>query len=290
MSLSMRLTGMLLRLTPKTRTTEQTLQESLRKRKEAAPIPGSLRRRTDVTQQLVAGHPVITLTPRTGSTGTQVTYLHGGSYVHPLVSAHWRIVADIIDGTGATVTVPLYGLAPEHTADEGYAFLEAVLAQASGRPLFLAGDSAGAGLALGLAITNRATGAVPLAGLILFSPWVDVTMSNPAIEAVLPSDPMLHPASQLAAGTAWAGGRDLRDPLISPLYDSLAGLPPIAIYQGAKDILLPDAERFAEKAREAGADVTLHVYPDAFHDFVGAGWTPEAKDAFRSVAAIIAAG
>jgi len=290
MSLSMRLTGMLLRLTPKAPTSEHTLRASLQMRKGPAPIPRSLRRRMYVTEQLVAGHPVTTLTPRTGSTGTQVIYLHGGSYVHPLVSAHWRIVADIIDGTGATVTVPLYGLAPEHTADEGYAFLESVLARTSDRPLFLAGDSAGAGLALGLAIRNRETRAAPLAGLILFSPWVDVTMSNPAIQAVAPSDPMLTPAGQLAAGTIWAGGRDLRDPLISPLYDTLDGLPPIAIYQGAKDIFLPDAERFAAKAREAGADVSLHVYRDAFHDFVGAGWTPEAKQAFRSVAAIITAG
>ncbi|MDH6180037.1 monoterpene epsilon-lactone hydrolase [Microbacteriaceae bacterium SG_E_30_P1] len=287
MSLSMRATGMLVRLSRKTFTREHTLEASLRKRAGSAPIPRSMRRRMDVAEQVVAGHPVTTVTPTTGATGTQVIYLHGGSYIHGLDPAHWRIVAAIIDGTGATVTVPDYGLAPEHTVDEGYAFLEEVVARTTGRPLFIAGDSAGAALALGLAISKRAT---TLAGLILFSPWVDATMSNPAIQAVLPSDPMLVPEVLRAAGAAWAGSRDPRDLLISPINDTLAGLPPIAIYQGARDIFLPDAERFAEKARQAGTDVTLRVYADAFHDFVGAGWTPEAKDAFRRVADVITAG
>ncbi|MFF7385454.1 alpha/beta hydrolase fold domain-containing protein [Streptomyces griseoluteus] len=291
MSLAMKLTGLLLRGKPNVFVTEERLREALCHNPPDAPVPESLRRRCLVSTGTVDGHEVITLTPRAGATGTEVIYLHGGVYVRPLVSAHWRIIEALIRRTGATFVVPLYGLAPRHTADDAYRFLDTVYAtvvqRAGNHPVLLAGDSCGAGLSVGLAIRCRNEGLRPPAGLILFSPWLDVTMTNPGIPALTPLDPMLAPAGFIAAGRDWAGGRDVTDPLVSPLQDTLENLPPITVYQGGHDILLPDAEKFTTKARAAGTPVDLRVWPTAFHVFVGAGWTPEARQALRDAAARI---
>ncbi len=153
--------------------------------------------------------------------------------------------------------------------------------RAGDRPVFLAGDSCGAGLSVGLAICCRNEGLRPPTGLILFSPWLDVTMTNPGIPALTKLDPLLAPAGFVAAGQDWAGGRSVTDPLVSPLRDTLEKLPPITIHQGGHDILLPDAEKFAAKARAAGTHVDLRVWPTAIHVFAGAGRTPEARQALR---------
>lgn len=291
MSLSMKVTAALLRTIPKSLESKETLTASLRKRASPAPVPAVLRRTCDIGDETLGGNRVITVTPKRRSTGGQLIYLHGGAYVRPMIAAHWRIVHQIIARTGVSVTVPYYGLAPEHTADEGFHFLDEVYdrtVRTSTGPVFLAGDSAGAALALAMAMRARDVAKPPAASLLLFSPWVDVTMSNPRIAEVLPSDPLLAPEGLAVAGAAWAGERDVLDPLISPITDSLAGLPPIHIFQGGRDIFLPDAERFAAKAESVGAAVQLHVYPDGFHDFVGAPWTPEAKDVFSRLAAVVA--
>ncbi|MET7290375.1 alpha/beta hydrolase [Streptomyces sp. NPDC005573] len=288
MSLAMKLTDRLLRRKPNVFVTEERLREALRHNPPDAPVPESLRRSCFIGTETVDGHEVITLTPKAGATGTEVIYLHGGVYVRPLVSAHWRIIAALIRRSGATVTVPLYGLAPRYTADDAYRFLDSVyrtVAQRAGdHPVLLAGDSCGAGLAVGLAIRCRDEGLRRPTGLILFSPWFDVTMTNPGIAALTKLDPMLAPAGFVAAGRDWAGDRKVTDPLVSPLHDTLKNLPPISLYQGGHDILRPDAEKFAAKARAAGTHVDLRVWPTALHVFVGAGWTPEARQALHDAA------
>ncbi|MEU5440995.1 alpha/beta hydrolase fold domain-containing protein [Streptomyces griseofuscus] len=235
----MKLTDWLLRGKPNVFVTEERLREALRHNPPDAPVLESLRRSCLVSTGTVDGHEVITLTPRSGPMGTEVIYLHGGVYVRPLVSAHWRIVEDLVEDlirrTGATFVVPLYGLAPRYTADDAYRFLdtgyERVVQRAGDRPVFLAGDSCGAGLSVGLAIHCRNEGLRPPTGLILFSPWLDVTMTNPGIPALTKLDPMLAPAGFVAAGQDWAGGRSATDPLVGPLHDTLEKLPPITIHQ-----------------------------------------------------------
>ncbi|MGW5043612.1 alpha/beta hydrolase fold domain-containing protein [Streptomyces griseoluteus] len=175
----MKLTEWLLRRKPNVFVTEERLREALRHNPPDAPVPESLRRSCRVNTGTVDGHEVITLTPRRGGTGTEVIYRHGGVYVRPLVSAHWRIIKALIRRTGATFVVPLYGLAPRYSADDAYRFLDAVhetvVQRAGDHPVFLAGDSCGAGLSVGLAIRCRDEGQRPPAGLVLFSPWLDVT-------------------------------------------------------------------------------------------------------------------
>ncbi|MDX3640823.1 alpha/beta hydrolase [Streptomyces sp. MB09-02B] len=294
MSLAMRMTRTFLRTRPNVFVTEGRLREALRQSRHDAPVPAALRRSCHVSTEVVDGHTVTTVTPKSGASGTELIYLHGGAYVRPLVGPHWSIIATLIRRTGATVIVPLYGLAPHYHADDAYKFLDsvypAVLQRAGHNPVFLAGDSAGAGLVVGQAIRCRDEGLRPPDGLLLFSPWVDVTMTNPGIAALIDLDPMLAPAGLAAAGRDWAGARSVTDPLVSPLHDTLKDLPPTYIYQGGHDIFLPDVERFAAKAQAAGTHVDLRVWPTAFHVFVGAGWTREARQALSDAADHIKSG
>jgi epsilon-lactone hydrolase len=293
MTLAMSATSALLRLRHRSTASEATLRASLDPRRPAAPIPAALRARNLVEIETRGGREVVTLTPVGLPSGPELVYLHGGSYVHELQALHWGIVERLQRGTGATVTVPHYGLAPEHTAAEAYALLlpvlEAACERAGSRPVALVGDSAGAGLAIGLAMSLRDRGEQPPAALVLFSPWVDATMDNPDIAAIEPLDRVLGVAGLRAAARDWAGSWSPSHPLVSPINGQLAGLPPMTILQGGRDVFLPDVRRFARLARAAGTPVDLRIYPSAFHVFVAAPWTPEARSALRAARAALGA-
>lgn len=286
------LTRGLLSLKSNVFTSAESVKADLIHRRLDAQIPASLRRLCQVNSTTIDGCTVITLSPRSKNRGIDLLYIHGGAYVHPIVTAHWHIIQRLIEHTGATVTVPSYGLAPEHTLTEGYTLLETVYRQlidrAGGKPVYVSGDSAGGGLSLGLAITCRDRGIRLPDGLFLFSPFLDATLTNPAIESLRPLDPMLDVAGLRWCGEQWAtDGISLTDPRISPIYDSLANLPPIHIYQGGHDIFAADAQKFAQKAASTNTPVVLEMYPEGFHVFVGATFTAEAADVFRRVGQVV---
>lgn len=255
------------------------------------PVPRALRARCDVREELVQGRQVFTLTPRFGRSSAHIIYTHGGGFVNALTGPHWWIVRQLAEKTGAAVTVPIYPLAPEHTYRATYSLLEevyrSVTAETPADRVALCGDSAGGGLALGQALHYRDLGLPPPGLVILFSPWLDITMSNPGAAAAEKDDAMLALPGLVEAGRWWAGGDDPRSPHLSPLFGDLSGLPPIEVFQGTHDVFVPDARLLKERVTAAGGDILLHEYPGAFHVFVGATFTPEARDAFRKVKAAV---
>ena len=292
MSLSMRLTRSLLRFRPVSTKSADSIRRRAEHRKPSAPVSPGIRRVADVDETVVNGCPVIHLTPKSGAGSSHLVYLYGGAYVLPMLPVHWTIISTLIRQSGVSVTVPQYGLAPEHTVDEAYALLDAVYDGLIARPgmrVFLSGDSSGGALALGQAIRLRDAGRPSPFGVILISPWLDATMSNPKVTALEPRDRMLGRAGLVEAGRWWAGPHDPRSPLVSPILDSLANLPPVHTYQGAWDLFAADAEEMTDKIRSAGGDAELHLYPDAFHVFVGAPWTSEARAALRDIASLLRA-
>ncbi len=255
-----------------------------------APIPRSLRELCEVTSTEVDGCTVYTLTPKANAIGTEVIYTHGGAYVHPISSLHWGLLKGIIERSGVTMTVPLYKLGPAGKLPDAYAMLEKVYASVlervgAGGCVFLAGDSAGGGLALGQAITYRDKGVRAPDGVILFSPWVELSMTNPAIPNLAAHDPMLKAAGLLESAKLWTD--DLAAPLASQVNDTLAGLPPLYIYQGGHEIFLADVEDLAKKAEAAGTEVHLHIEPKAFHVWVAVGFIPEARKVRADVTAVL---
>jgi acetyl esterase/lipase len=222
-----------------------------------------------------------------------ILYLHGGAYVVGSIASHREYLVRLANATRAKILAINYRLAPEHPFPA--ALEDAVSAYrwllAGGAPpgdLLLAGDSAGGGLALAALLALRA-GDDPLpAGAICLSPWVDLALTGASVRTKAAVDPILTPASLETSARLYAAGHALTDPLISPLYAALDGLPPLLIQAGSDEILLDDALRLAERARRAGVAVTLEVWEGLFHVFPITPFLPESAQALARIAAFVA--
>jgi epsilon-lactone hydrolase len=260
------------------------------------PLP----RGTSVTKTTLNGIPADVVTARQPGPGTPgaadrqaspgegtavatVVHFHGGGYCtgSPAEPKDWA--AHLSVRAGCRVILPDYRLAPEHPypagVEDACAVLSAVLAEAAPGPVVVSGDSAGGGLALitALALNGQGNGtgddpeagiAPGIAGCILLSPWLDLTVDWAAMPELARRDVVLSPAWLEACAEAYAPSEDRAQPAISPLYADLAGLPPLLIQSGTDDLLHPDAHRLAARARDAGVDVTYTRWPHMWHDFV----------------------
>lgn len=261
------------------------------RRVEPARPSARLHRKFLIKETVWCGAQVFTIRPRTAGSGTTILYLHGGAWVFDMLVAHWWIVEALVDRTGARVILPRYPLAPECTWRDTYAFLDRLLSTqlATERDrLIVAGDSAGACLSLGIAQRMRERGEKLPAGLVLFSPALDLSLSDPRIRAIAPHDPMLALPGCREAVRLWAADTPTDDPRISPLFGPLDGLPPVVVFTGTRDLLHPDALRLRDRLAYQGGAVALFRYPGMCHVFVGTP-TPEARQALDEAGAFIRA-
>jgi acetyl esterase/lipase len=194
-------------------------------------------------------------------------YLHGGGHVAMSAKTH-RAITGGFARRGFRVVAPDYRLAPEHVfpaaLDDVIAVWRALREEVDG-PIFLAGDSSGGGLCLALLLALRERGEEGPAAACLFSPWTDLATTGESLEKNRERDPMQSVACMRMLAAAYAGGADLRTPLISPLYGDLTGLPPLAIFVGDTEILLDDSRRLAQRARAVGVSAELHIRANAPH-------------------------
>ena len=199
-----------------------------------------------------------------------ILYLHGGGFVTGSAKSHRMLAARLARAAGATAYVLDYRLAPEHpfpaaledtlAAWEALGNLQAVSNIAG--PLALAGDSAGAGLAI-VAASRLAANARPLpVAMALFSPWADLTGCASVDRH---EDPMVRRSGLLKMASFFLGERDPRDPAISPLYTDLRGLPPVYLQVGGADALYDDSVALAERLRDQDVAVELEVWPGMIH-------------------------
>ena len=239
------------------------------------------------------GQTVVTLKPHSGRSDRHILYLHGGAYFSAMLAAHWSIIGALIQATGASVTIPLYALAPENDFRRGTALVDAVYRQLEeqhpGERIVVAGDSSGGNFALNLVLRRRDGGQSMPDRLILFAPWLDLTMQDERATAMETEDVMLGVAGLRLCGRWWAGDLDPGSPQFSPLVADLSGLPPIALFQGERDIFVIDARTFVDRCRTAEVDCRYYEYPGAFHVFMGVTFTPEANDVFHIIASFMAA-
>jgi monoterpene epsilon-lactone hydrolase len=147
------------------------------------------------------------------------------------------------------------------------------------RSIAVAGDSAGGGLAVGVLVATRDAGQVLPAAAVLMSPTVDLTSSGRSMVDNAGQDPISTPELLRSLAADYLGGADPKDPLASPLFAPLVGLPPLLIQVGTADVLLSDAERLADAAMAAGVDVRLEVGEGLPHVYQLMLGTPEAADA-----------
>ncbi|MEK1942108.1 MAG: alpha/beta hydrolase [Pseudomonas sp.] len=198
-------------------------------------------------------------------------YLHGGAYLIGSPATHRAITSHLAKRCKLAVCALDYRLAPEHpfpaALDDGVTAYQALLAQGyRGEQIVLAGDSAGGNLALGLALRLKQASLPMPAALVCFSPLTDASLSQ--LHKPAAGDPLLSVAWIEQAGALFCPAHvDRRDPLLSPVYADLSGLPPLLIQVGEDEVLLNDSLRLTERAEAAGVAVQLQRYSGCWHVF-----------------------
>jgi monoterpene epsilon-lactone hydrolase len=189
--------------------------------------------------------------------------------------------------------LPDYRLAPENPFPAGVK--DALLVYqwllnqgVSEKNIVVGGDSAGGGLALSMLLALRAAGArMPMAAILL-APWTDLTVSSSSYDKLKKFDPIITREGLREAGLLYAGKRDPADPLLSPLFADLAGLPPLLIHVGGDEVMLDDSRKFAERAKDAGVPVSYSMFDGMWHVFHSAGMdVPEARRAIDEIGGFV---
>ncbi len=217
-----------------------------------------------------------------------ILYLHGGAYCIGSTKTHSGLTAHLAKKCKAKVFVPIYRLAPEHALpcaiDDTVNSYQWLLAQGfEASQIFMAGDSAGAGLVMAAALQVKEKNLPMPAGLILMSPWVDLTLANMSrVHGRI--DPLLRWSNLKAASNVYLNGVNPTDPRASAIFADLAGLPPMLIQVGSDEILLDDARTLYEQAMKARVDVSFNVFQGGWHVFqLQAGIIDMANEALNEI-------
>ena len=224
-----------------------------------------------------------------------VLYAHGGGYSACSVDSHRRLMGHLAKAAGCRVLGVDYRLAPEHPHPAALEDLTSAyrwLLESEHRPtdIAIAGDSAGGGLAVATLLSLRDDGMPLPAAAVVFSPWTDMTLSGESMISRSEVDVLLTLSATRVGVTSFLASGDPHDPLASPLYGDLTGLPPLYVQVGDYELLLDDALRLAERARIAGVHVMIEVFPEMLHVFqLAAGNIPEADEAIGRAGAWLAA-
>ncbi len=201
-----------------------------------------------------------------------ILYCHGGGYTSGNLGYARVLASKLAHATGYDVLSFEYRLAPEHpypaaVEDALRAWDHLMLLGYGAQDIILAGDSAGGNLALVLCLRLRGAGRRLPGGLVLFSPWTDMTMSGPSYGERAAIDPMLTADYIDAVRRAYAPGEDFSHPELSPLFGDLSGFPRTLVQVGDHEILFSDAQRLAEALRRQNVPARLEVSEGMWHVF-----------------------
>jgi epsilon-lactone hydrolase len=229
--------------------------------------------------------------PEVTSPAPTLLYFHGGGYGMGSVNTIRPLVSQLAVATSARVLSVDYRLAPEHACpaaveDAVSAYRWLVDQGTDPAAVALGGDSAGGGLTVAALLAAKEGGLpMPAAGVCI-SPWVDLTLSSESIERNAASDPEVTRAALARWAEFYLAGADPKNPLASPVYGDLGGLPPLLIQAGTAEAMEDDAVRLAVAAQGAGVAVTLELYQDMIHVWHSfAPKLPEATATIERVAA-----
>jgi monoterpene epsilon-lactone hydrolase len=254
------------------------------------PIPLRLRKKLSVRRTTIGSVQIDRYVP-TGERRADrvILYFHGGGYIFGNPGTHRQFIAQLVNATNTAAIAPRYRLAPDNkfpaAVDDAQAAYEAALSVGtSASEIIVAGDSAGAGLALALIHRLRAVGIETPAGAVLFSPYIDLTHSAYTIETNASTDYL--PVSTMRQPNDWyAEEGHLADPEASPLYADLNGFPPLLIFAGGAEMLLDDAIRLKDHADRDGVTAELIVEPDMIHVWPAiVEWEPASHRALERTA------
>ena len=197
-------------------------------------------------------------------------YLHGGGYYRSSAIASRSIASNLSAVCGCRCVTVDYRLAPEHSfpaaVDDAYTAYHWLLKQGiSAEQIIVGGSSAGGGLSAALLAKLKQTGEGQPAAAVLMSPWTDLTQSAETFVSNADLDPSISKVYLDRMAGLYLKGADPADPLASPVYSDLEGLPPILVQVGKSETMFGDAEAYSNKARQQGVQVEYEAYDDVPH-------------------------
>ena len=232
------------------------------------------------------------LKPEGVVTGRVVLQLHGGGYIGPMKNIYRDFAIQYSQRSfGGDVLTVDYRVAPEHPypaaledAVAAYQWLIGEKHYESGK-IIIAGDSAGGGLALALVMYLRDHGMELPAGIVVMSPWTDLTNSGGSYQTNFDRDPQFGGTTDnMLFHSPYIGTADPRDPYLSPLFGSFEEFPPVLFQVGSEEVLLDDTLRAADKVRKAHGKLRVTVYEGMFHVFqMALRLIPESREAWDEV-------
>lgn len=245
-----------------------------------------LHRKHQISRRTRDGHLVWTIAPKQNASESHVIYLHGGAYCNSFAPQHWDFMSKLVDLTSCTVTAPNYPHAPEHNVHDVFALMlplyNEIAAGAGSSNITIMGDSSGGGISLALAQRLREDGHEQPGHIVLLSPWLDATLSNPEIAEFDKIDPFLGVEGLKYGGAAYARDVDPKSYLVSPVYGSLKDLAPVTLFIGTRDILYPDCLKLRDQAADEGVPLDYREYDQMVHNWM-LGPMPEAKHAIAEI-------
>jgi acetyl esterase/lipase len=210
--------------------------------------------------------------PQAAVAGRTLLYLHGGGYTMGSPRSHRPMIARIAEAARAVAIAPDYRLGPEHrfpaAVSDAIAVYRGLLAEGvEPGKLIVAGDSAGGGLTLELALGIKAQDLPQPAGFFAISPWADLTQSGASYRSKAETDPMITKAALDQHALDYLGGLEARDPLASPVFGDFEGTAPVLIQTGSEETLLSDSLTLADVLAQARVEVRLEIWPEMIHVF-----------------------
>lgn len=242
----------------------------------------------------IAGVPGVWATPDNADQSRVVICCHGGGFVVGSSKSHRKMYGHLAKAMGCPTFTMDYTRAPENPhpgiVDEAVAVYGRLLEQGY-KPGHIAttGDSAGGNLCTTMILYARHKGLPLPAACAPISPWYDMEGKGESMKTNADKDLLVAPGVLEGMSAAFLGEKGSRtDPFANPLHADLKGFPPTLVQAGAYESLLSDSERFVDRAKAAGVEVELQVFPEMQHVFqFMAGNAPEADDAIAKIAAFL---
>ncbi len=211
-----------------------------------------------------------------------ILYIHGGAYVNEINMQHHLYCMKLSRKLDANVFAPVYGLAPNHKVIESFEQITELYKHllASNKKITLMGDSAGGGFVLSFAQYLRTINLSQPNHIVVFSPWVDISMGNPPYDSA--NDCILGEIGLKEIGKSWAGNLDTKDYKVSPIFGDNTGLSKTLIFAGENEIFYKDISKYVQNLKNDGVDVKFIIGEGMFHIYPLFP-CPEAKKAFKEI-------
>ncbi|WP_433677694.1 alpha/beta hydrolase fold domain-containing protein [Nocardia sp. CA-119907] len=234
-------------------------------------VPGFVSKAASVVREDVDSWPVYRVTPSAVAADVTVVFMHGGGFIGEVKRPHWSFVRKLNTSVPAECVMPVYPLVPQAHAIDMVATAAEILARTierrGAKNTIIMGNSAGAGLALAATQALLTQGKPLPARVVLISPWLDMSLSDPAQAALADDDPFHQAPGLVEIGRLYADDLDTRDPRVSPLFGPVAGLPPLTVFCGTREMALTDARTLVTRARDAGVSIDYHEGTGLVHNY-----------------------